>query len=231
MIKIACYPSVPSIGGYMRVDTPDIYADLQQKLMNAAFKPGEKLKPAELQGAYGCSANTLREVLLRLTNVGLVSFESQRGFRVAQATQKACNDITRFRILLEQEGASASMRLGGLKWEAELAAAHHALVHIEHEIAREGSLEDSMALWSEAERNFHDTLISACGSDILRETFARVYLQFRQQMVNLERQFGQSYFHTIIIEHQAILDAALSRDEAACKLAVYDHLKRNIREA
>ena len=215
----------------MRTETPNIYEDLQQKLMNAAFRPGEKLKPSELQGAYGCSANTIREVLFRLTNVGLVTFESQRGFRVAKATVAVCNDITRFRILLEQEGVTSSMRLGGLKWEADLAAAHHALVHIEHEIEREGELADSIELWSQAELNFHNTLIAACGSDILRETYSRVYLQFRQQMVNLQRDFGSGYFRTIITEHQNILDAALSRDGQACRKAINDHLKRNIRDA
>ena len=214
----------------MRVDTPDIYADLQKKLMNAAFRPGEKLKPATLQGTYGCSPNTIREILLRLSNIGLVEFESQRGFRVPKASQSVCNDITQFRIMLEQEGASASMRLGGLKWEADLAAAHHALVHIEREIAREGELHSYIELWSEAERNFHETLISACGSEILRKTYASVYLRFRQQMVNLQREFGASYFHTIITEHQVILDTALARDEAGMRFAIYDHLKRNIRE-
>lgn len=215
----------------MRVETPDIYADLQQKLMNAAFRPGEKIKPKELEHVYGCSANTIRETLLRLTSIGLVTFESQKGFRVAEASQTVCNDITRFRVLLEQEGATASMRLGGLKWEADLAASHHKLVHIEQQIEREGQLHSYMMLWSEAERNFHETLISACGSAILRETYARIYLQFRQQMVNLERDFGSNYFRTIIGEHKAILEAALSRNEAACRLAIYDHLKRNIREA
>ena len=214
----------------MRVGTPDIFEDLQRRLMDVGFQPGEKLKPADLQGTYGCSANTIREILLRMANIGLVEFEAQRGFRVAKARQIVCNDITRCRILLEQEGATASMRLGGLKWEADLAASHHGLMHIEHEIAREGELQSNMALWSEAERNFHETLISACGSDILRDTFARIYLQFRQQMVNLERDFGTSYFHTIITEHQTILDAALARDEAAIRIAIYDHLKRNIRE-
>lgn len=214
----------------MRVETPDIYADLQQKLMNAAFRPGEKIKPKELEDVYGCSANTIRETLLRLANIGLVSFEAQKGFRVAEVTQAVCNDITRFRILLEQEAATASMRLGGLKWESDLAASHHKLVHIEHQIEREGELHAYIELWSAAERDFHQTLISACGSPILRETYGRVYLQFRQQMVNLERNFGSNYFRTIITEHQAILDAALSRDEAACRLAIHDHLKRNIRE-
>ena len=214
----------------MRVETPDIYADLQSKLVNAAFVPGEKLKPAELQGTYGCSANTIREVLLRLSNVGLVEFESQRGFRAVRASKEACNDITRFRILLEQEGAGASMRKGGLKWQADLAAAHHALVHIEHDISREGELQTNLELWAEGEKNFHLTLISACGSDILKETYNRVYMQFRQQMVNLDRDFGASYFETVTSEHAAIVDAALARDEAGMRVKIYDHLKRNIFE-
>ena len=214
----------------MRVETPDIYADLQSKLVNAAFVPGEKLKPAELQGTYGCSANTIREVLLRLSNVGLVEFESQRGFRAVRASKEACNDITRFRILLEQEGAGASMRKGGLKWQADLAAAHHALVHIEHDISREGELQTNQELWAEGEKNFHLTLISACGSDILKETYNRVYMQFRQQMVNLDRDFGASYFETVTTEHGAIVDAALARDEAEMRVKIYDHLKRNIFE-
>ncbi|MBT8425664.1 MAG: GntR family transcriptional regulator [Silicimonas sp.] len=214
----------------MRVETPDIYLDLQQKLVDAAFTAGEKIKPAELQGVYGCSANTIREILLRLSNIGLVTFEAQRGFRVAEANQNTCNDITRFRIMLEQEGAAASMRLGGLQWESDLAASHHKLVHIEREIAREGELQAYITLWSNAERDFHQTLISACGSDVLRETYQRIYLRFRQQMVSLERQFVRSYFETVTNEHGRILEAALSRDEAACRLAIYDHLKRNIRE-
>ena len=222
--------SSESAGRDMRVETPDIYADLQQKLVNVEFRPGVKIKPAELQGFYGCSANTIREILLRLTNIGLVTFEAQRGFRAAMASQEKCNEITNFRILLEQEGAVGSMRRGGLTWEADLSASHHKLVHIETEIERSGEIQSNRALWTEAERHFHKTLISACGSEVLRETYARIYLQFRQQMVNLERDFGSSYFGTIIAEHQAILDAALSRDEEACKTAIYDHLKRNIRD-
>lgn len=213
----------------MRTETPDIYEDLKQRLMNVGFRPGDKLKPAELQGDYGCSANTIREVLLRLTHIGLVTFESQRGFRVASVTQAELNDITLFRILLEQEGASRSMRLGGVKWEADLNAAHHALVHIQHRIFREEEIQGNIKLWSEAERFFHETLISACESKILRATYASVYLRFRQQILNIERQFRDTYFATIISEHEGILNAALSRDETACRQAIHDHLKRNIR--
>ncbi len=215
----------------MRTETPEIYEDLQRKLMDAHFRPGTKLKPSDLQRLYGCSANTVRDVLLRLSNVGLVEFESQRGFRVSAATIQTCNDITRFRILLEQEGAVLSMRAGGVAWEAQLSAAHSALGHIEKKITLEnGNTRANEGLWSMAERNFHETLISASRSPILRRTHAAVYRQFRQQMVNLSRDLTGPYFQVIISEHQKILDAALSGNEAECRAAIEAHLRRNIRE-
>ena len=217
----------------MKTDSLAIYADLKNKLITAHFQPGEKLKPAALQGEYGCSANTVRDVLLRLTKVGLVEFEMQRGFRAQYTSPAKRTDVTRFRTLLEQEGATLSMKLGGISWEADLAAAHHKLSHLESQFENASALAsdpENMKLWTDAEWGFHDTLISRCGSPMLRETYANVYGQFRQQMVAQERDFGRSYFSAIIREHQSILDAALQRDVAACRQAIHDHLKRNYTE-
>ena len=212
-----------------RVDTQEIFTDLERKLMTAAFEPSQKLKPAELQVEYGCSANTVRDVLLRLSKVGLVEFQMQRGFRVAQTSPERRRDVTQFRILLEQEGATLSMQNGGVAWEAKLAAAHHKLSHIETQMARDARVQTYVGLWSDAEFEFHETLISRCESPLLTETYKNVYAQFRQQMVSQERDFGEDYFRAIIAEHQAILDAALARDIAACREAIYDHLKRNLK--
>lgn len=212
----------------MRVETPDIYEDLQRKLVTAQFQPGAKLKPSSLQGEYGCSANTIRDVLLRLSKVGLVEFEMQKGFRARPSTPDLRNDVTAFRIILEQQGAVLSMARGGVGWEAALAAAHHKLRHIETQLAATGGNLADRWLWSDAEREFHETLISACGSALMRETYANVYLQFRQQMVSQERDFGTNYFTAIIAEHQVIVDAALARDVEGCCTAIYDHLKRNL---
>jgi len=209
-------------------ETASIYADLQSRLMSGGFGPSEKLKPAALQGQYGCSANTIRDVLLRLSKVGLVEFEVQRGFRTRTISAAARDDVARFRILLECEGATRSMEMGGVAWEAQLSAAHHKLSHIETRMARTGTPGEDSGLWSAAEWEFHYTLISACGSHLLLETYSNIYAQFRQQMFALERDFGEDYFRSIIREHQAILDAALVRDADACRTAIYDHLKRNL---
>ena len=210
-----------------RTGTPDIYADLERRLMTAGFASGAKLMPSALQHEYGCSANTVRDVLLQLSKVGLVDFEMQRGFRARRVSAARRSDIARFRILLEQEGAVGSMRQGGLAWEARLTAAHHSLSYIEREIERQGKMGSLLGLWSDAELAFHETLISACEMPVLIETFASIYKQFRQQITGLEEAYSPEFLHHIVAEHQAILDAALSRDEDALRAAIRHHQRRH----
>ncbi|SFR42401.1 GntR family transcriptional regulator [Litoreibacter janthinus] len=209
-----------------KMETPEIYADLHRKLVTAQFDHGEKLKPEDLRQTYGCSANTIREVLFRLSTVGLVSFEEQRGFRARSTSRERQHDLTQFRILLEQEGVSLSIKHGDIEWEARLSAAHHKLSHIESEVRRTGTVERLLPLWSNAEWEFHDTLISACNSPLLRETYKTIYDQFRQQLVSRVTNYG--YYPDNIEEHQSILEAALARDEALCRQHIHDHLARNM---
>jgi len=211
-----------------KTQTPEIYRDLHNRLLSNEFAPGQKLKTDTLRGVYGCSANTIREVLLRLSSVGLVLFEEQRGFRVANLSPDRCHDLTRFRILLEQEGATLSLRHGGLEWEAQLTAAHHKLRHIKSKLAETSDLSADLALWADAEWQFHEVLVSASNSPLLRSTYQTIYNQFQQQLVNQHAEFSDAYFTLIVEEHQKILDAALARDVEACRAAIQNHLKRNL---
>ena len=209
-----------------RFETPDIHEDLRVKLTTAFFEPGAKLKPSDLIGTYRCSANTIREILFRLAAAGLVAFEEQRGFRVRPVSPQRQHDLTSFRITLEQQGACQSLRNSGLDWEARLTAAHHKLSHIEARISASGEIESVLVPWCAAEWEFHETLVSASDSPILRETFRSIYDQFRQQLVTRARNYG--YFEGNIAEHKTIVDAALAGDEAGLQQAIYDHLKRNL---
>ncbi|SFJ58363.1 GntR family transcriptional regulator [Jannaschia pohangensis] len=211
-----------------RIGTPEIYDSLQRRLLTGGFEPGAKLMPSALHQEFGCSANTVRDVLLQLSKVGLVDFEIQRGFRARQVSLKRRSEVARFRVMLEQEGAVASMRNGGLEWEAALTAAHHRLMHIERQIAQMPDTVPFVGIWSDAELAFHRTLMSECRLPPLLEAFDSIYMQFRQQMVGLEQNCVPSYFHRIISDHQAIVDAALSGDEAALRHAIHDHQARHI---
>jgi len=204
----------------------DIYDDMRHRLITGEFGYGTKLRAEKLRLDYNCSASTVREVLFRLSTVGLVQFQEQRGFRAPEQSLERQHDLTQVRIMLEAEGACLSARLGDVEWEARLSAAHHKLSHIEMRVRASGDVVPLVNLWSRAEQEFHETLIEACASPILKRMHLEIYQQFRQQLVSAETNFG--YFPENIEEHQTILSAALDRDEARLRAAIHDHLSRNL---
>ena len=189
----------------------DIYDSLQVRLISAGFEHGAKLRAEVLREEFGCSASTVREALFRLSTVGLVVFQEQRGFRVPRRSPEKLIELTHLRVLLEGEGVVLSIRNGGIAWEAKMTAAHHQLSHIEKRIHGADDPSEYVGIWFRAEREFHETLIAACGSETLKEMHARIYAQFRQQLMVADRRFD--FISENIQHHSEILAAAVSGDE------------------
>jgi DNA-binding GntR family transcriptional regulator len=204
----------------------DIYLNLQVRLVSAGFEHGAKLRAEVLSREYDCSASTIREALFRLSTLGLVNFQEQRGFRVPDRSPEKLMELTHIRVLLEGEGTVLSIHNGGVAWEARLTAAHHQLSHIEKRIHTTDVPADLVPIWFNAEREFHQTLISACGSETLKELHARVYAQFRQQLMVADRQFD--FISDNIQHHAEILAAAVSGDEDLTRQKIHDHLARHL---
>ncbi|WP_299287853.1 GntR family transcriptional regulator [uncultured Tateyamaria sp.] len=209
----------------MSYDT-DIYNALRHRLMTNGFEHGQKVRAEHLRIEFGCSASTIREVLFRLSTIGLVEFREQRGFRVPEQSRALIHELTHLRVLLEAEGTAMSIRRGGVAWEARLTAAHHQLSHLEMRLQSAQDTAPFIDLWFDAERQFHETLISACGSDALRDTHHQVYCRFRQQLMIEDRAFD--FISENIRQHQQILDAAMAGDEALTRHKIHDHLARHL---
>jgi len=207
----------------------DIFETLRHRLMTNGFEHGQKVKAEHLRLEFGCSASTIREVLFRLSTLGLVEFREQRGFRVPTKSRKVLNELTHLRVLLEAEGTAMSIRFGGVAWEARLTAAHHQLSHLEMRLQSAPDTTPFVDLWFDAERHFHETLISACGSNTLRAAHHQVYCQFRQQLMVEDRAFG--YISENIKHHQQILDAAMAGDEALTRAKIHNHMARHLMPA
>ncbi|MEP4197769.1 MAG: GntR family transcriptional regulator [Aliishimia sp.] len=204
----------------------DIYETLRYRLITAAFAHGAKLRAEGLRDDLGCSASTVREALFRLSTEGLVTFQEQRGFRVPERSPHLIHELTHIRVLLEAEGTCMSIRNGGVAWEARLSAAHHQLRHIETRIHAASDTSPLVEIWFNAEKEFHETLISACGSDTLKSTHALVYVRFRQQLMVEDLNFD---FISMNIQHHAeILEAALAGDETLTRQKIHDHLARHL---
>jgi DNA-binding GntR family transcriptional regulator len=202
-------------------DQASIRDSIRSRLAAGELSPGAKLKPDELRRDYGCSASMMREVLFRLACGGYVLFEEQRGFRVPAASFERLLEIAHMRVLIECDAAALSIARGNMEWEARLNAAHHKLAHVEVRMRDTDRLRELVPIWTLSDWEFHETLVSACGSKLLQETLHALFYQYRQQLAGQTPNYGHR--KGTVDEHKAILDAALSRDPVRCAEAIRSH--------
>jgi DNA-binding GntR family transcriptional regulator len=187
------------------------YDQIRADIIFGRLVPGARLRLDQLAVVYAASVSTLREILSRLSSEGLVLAEGQRGFRVAPVSPAGFEDVAAMRLLLETYAVPLSFSAGDLEWEGRVVAAHYKLAVMEQRMLA-GDL-DETKLWKRYDREFHQCLIEACGSQTLLDLYKGVFDQYlRYQMVAV-------VFRGEIAagEHKALLDCALTRDaERAC---------------
>lgn len=189
------------------------YRRIRTDIITGRLAPGRRLRLDALRRDYGASISTLRETLNRLVSEKLVVAEGQRGFEVGPISAANLREIAALRQLLECHALRQSFALGDLEWEARVIAAHHKLAQMEARMAT-GDRTDT-DLWKRYDWQFHQALVSACGSQILTHAHAAIFERYlRYQMVAL------SYRGAIAAaEHLAMKEAALRRDaDEGCAL-------------
>jgi DNA-binding GntR family transcriptional regulator len=187
------------------------YDRIRADIVFGRLAPGLRLRLDRLAEDYGASVSTLREILSRLSSEGLVIAEGQRGFRAAPVSPEGFEDVAAMRLLLETYALPLSFSAGDLEWESRVVAAHHKLAFMERRMLA-GDQKDT-ELWKRYDREFHQSLIEACGSQTLLDLYGGVFDQYlRYQMVAV-------VFRGEIAaeEHRTLLDCAMTRNsDRAC---------------
>lgn len=194
-------------------------------ILMGRLRPRQKLRLDGLRAAYGVSISTLREILNRLTSEGLVIAEGQRGFEVAPVSAANLHEIAQLRLLLEGQALEDSFAAGDVEWEAQLVAAYHKLVSLEERMAANDR--SAAELWKQYDWQFHQALISACGSQMLMQLHGAIFDKYlRYQMIAL------SYRGRIAAdEHRALRDCALRRDAPGARAVLEQHLQGGVSHA
>lgn len=189
------------------------YQRIRTDIITGRLAPGRRLRLDALRRDYGASISTLRETLNRLVSEKLVVAEGQRGFEVGPISAANLREIAALRQLLECHALRQSFAQGDLEWEARVIAAHHKLAQMEARMAS-GDRTDT-DLWKRYDWQFHQALVSACGSQVLMHAHAAIFERYlRYQMIAL------SYRGAIAAaEHLAMKEAAIRRDaDEGCAL-------------
>jgi DNA-binding GntR family transcriptional regulator len=199
-----------------------VYDRLREDLLSGSLVPGRKLQMRFLVDLYQTGQTPLREALNRLTSEGLVEGREQRGFYVAAISRSELAELTKTRCWVESLALRQSMAAATPLWEEQLLLAQHRLSRSPRSLNAE-HFEDNPE-WERLHRAYHKTLIGNCGSQSLIAFCGQLADQlYRYRRLSIRKAFPSRH---VADEHQAILDAVLSKDAEAAVALLVSHYDR-----
>ncbi|MEO6608472.1 MAG: GntR family transcriptional regulator [Aestuariivirga sp.] len=208
------------------LDSPDsstvgevAYRRIRDDIVLGRLTPGRRLPLERMKEAYGASVSTLRELFSRLATEGLLVAEGARGFQVTAVSSANLREVAAMRLLLESHALKESFQRGDLEWEGRVVAAHHKLATMEKRMAANDPY--PAETWRKYDWAFHVALISACGSDLLLETYTSICDKYlRYQMIAAVFRGEEA-----ADEHRLLLNSALARDWQGAQRTLITHVE------
>lgn len=199
-----------------------VYLQLRMDVINGRLLPGSKLNIRQLSEKFSSGLSPVREALNRLSAEGLVDQVDNRGFAVQNVSVPDLIDLTQARCWLNEIGLRESIKKGDAAWEEQVLVACHRLGRI----TRNPVIEDTAHSpdWNYAHKAFHQSLISACGSDWLISNCSQLF-DTAERYRSLARLAGVSRSDPRD-EHQEIMRAAIDRQSDHAIALMTAHLRK-----
>ncbi|WP_240230766.1 GntR family transcriptional regulator [Devosia lacusdianchii] len=203
-----------------------VFSQLRQDILTGRLRPGERLRAETLRQRYDVGGSPVREALMRLETEGFVVLEENKGFRVADASVAHLQDLSRTRIEIEALALKWSIAKGGVDWESSIVASMHRLASVPKHLDAAGH--EHNADWLRYHREFHAALVAACDSAVLLGIRNRLFDQ-AERYVALSITAGGEV-RDDVAEHQALMEAVLSRDTELALALNRRHLERTTKK-
>ncbi|RXT07010.1 GntR family transcriptional regulator [Ammoniphilus sp. CFH 90114] len=192
----------------------ECYRRIKADICNGILMPNQHLVEKDLSTLYGTGRTTVRTVLARLEQEGLVERERYKGARVRYVTEEEAIEILEVRIALE----CLVVRHAAEKATEEDVAE---LRNILEDMKRHHN-EKHLVNYSDDNTRLHQKLL-----DISNHAIATKVLDtLHSQSVRFQYRTALSGGHrdNTLEEHQMIVDAVAQRDPVAAEQAMRKHL-------
>ncbi|MEI7759772.1 MAG: GntR family transcriptional regulator [Thermoleophilia bacterium] len=190
------------------------YDEIRSLIVAGALEPGSRLAQGTLADRLGISRGSVREALLRLAGDGLVRFEVNRGFFVAEARLDDVRQRLEVRLALEPE-------------IARLAATRRSETDMElmrDSIAAEASATTSNEV-HDASRAFHFAVAQATGNTTFSRLLEGLWIADVGRRLLAQRRRSEEWQDHDVEEHQAILEAFEAGDADRAAELMREHVE------
>jgi DNA-binding GntR family transcriptional regulator len=188
------------------------YDAIREQIVEGSLAPGARVGQAELADQLGISRGSVREALRRLAGDGLVEFEVNRGFFVADFGLEVVLERLEARLLLEPQIARLA---AGRRTEADLAALRAAI--------RDERAASTSEAAHDASRAFHLALAAATHNEQLWRLVDGLWIADVGRRLLARRYATPSWQADDAREHEEILDAVAAGDAARAEEVVRRH--------
>lgn len=194
------------------------YQRLLRLLILKQTHEGKRLRESEWAERLGVNRTALREAFARLAAEGLIDKGPVTGYFVPVLKHADIQEIAEVRIMLEG-GAIRRICAQGLNTPERLAGMIQACEQLERLVR-----EDYYLGVAEADRHYHEALVSAAGNSRLVMLYQRAPLPIIPPEVVSGREWTARVQLTLR-EHRAILAALLDGDPEQALLHLREHLR------
>ncbi len=192
-----------------------VFAKLEEAIINGEIKPGESLIELKISDEFGVSRTPVREAIRQLELEGLVTTAPNKGAIVIGVSEQDIKDIFKIRILTE--GLAA-------RWAAEKITQEE-LENLKEiiELSEFYTNKNDMRRLRELDSQFHELIYQACKSRPLRHVLSN----FHHYIQNAR---GESYktpgrAKKSLDEHKAIYEAMANNDGNMAEKLISKHVK------
>lgn len=204
-----------------------VYEAITEGIIRGVFQPGDRLRHEALAKQLDVSHTPVRQALERLVAEGFADRVPYRGITVARIDEREVAEVYAFRLMLEPVAVRLAAQRMSQKEISELKSV------IEN--ARSLVSLDEMNERRRINREFHNTIISACGSPTLLRILEHIWNRYQSYWIlyegmfrepeYLERQYSQE-----IEEHLELIQAISNGDAQRAEELAYDHIEAFLSE-
>ena len=190
------------------------YDELRAMIVDGRLQPGARVGQAELADALGISRGSVREALRRLAGDGLVVFEVNRGFFVADVGPERVLERLEARLLIEPGIARLAAER---RSERDLDALRRA-------VAAEGSARTAAAA-HDASRAFHAAVVAATHNEAMTRIFDSLWIADVGRRLLASRRSQPDWQDADVAEHEALCAAIEACDGALAESLMRAHVE------
>jgi len=187
---------------------------LEREISDGALIPGDSLDEDALALRFGVSRTPVREALLHLSVLGIVTIAPRAGIYVSRLSMPEVRALTEMLAELEASCAKLATRRIGPEETAALKQIHQESLIYEENGDAQG--------YARCNARFHEILYQACRNAPLAAEIARIRSRiqvYRQSVFQNQLRIRRSRE-----DHERILNAILAGDAAKASEAMLDHI-------